>query len=130
MLQVLTECKQNAQFAGLLARLEKKPACKGRSLEIFLTYPMHQASKYGRAKTCNVFYRALMRVYCAVDPPVHHHPARAAGPHPARPCREKFVGTRPGPGRADTALVWIFSCSATLYFNPFFVFVWLFFVSL
>ena len=30
------------RFAGLLSRLEKKPACKGRSLEIFLTYPMHQ----------------------------------------------------------------------------------------
>ena len=25
-----------------MSRLEKKPACKGRSLEIMLTYPMHQ----------------------------------------------------------------------------------------
>ena len=33
---------QKKRFAGLLSRLEKKPACKGRSLEIFLTYPMHQ----------------------------------------------------------------------------------------
>ncbi len=40
--QVLTECKQTTQFASLLHRLEKKPACKGRSLETFLTYPMHQ----------------------------------------------------------------------------------------
>jgi hypothetical protein len=41
-LQVLTECKQSAPFAALLARLENKPACQGRSLETFLTYPMHQ----------------------------------------------------------------------------------------
>ena len=40
--QVLTECKQGQMFASLLSRLEKKPACKGRSLETFLTYPMHQ----------------------------------------------------------------------------------------
>jgi hypothetical protein len=44
-LQVLTECKQNAQFGNLLHRLEKKPGCKGRSLETFLTYPMHQVGK-------------------------------------------------------------------------------------
>ena len=43
-LKVLTECKQSTQFASLLNRLEKKPACKGRSLETFLTYPMHQVS--------------------------------------------------------------------------------------
>jgi hypothetical protein len=41
-LQVLTECKQSPPFAVLLARLENKPACQGRSLETFLTYPMHQ----------------------------------------------------------------------------------------
>lgn len=41
-LQVLTECKQSPPFAALLARLENKPACQGRSLETFLTYPMHQ----------------------------------------------------------------------------------------
>ena len=39
---MLTECKQGPMFASLLSRLEKKPACKGRSLETFLTYPMHQ----------------------------------------------------------------------------------------
>lgn len=43
-LQVLTECKQSPPFANLLARLENKPACYGRSLETFLTYPMHQVS--------------------------------------------------------------------------------------
>ncbi|XP_054288606.1 ras-specific guanine nucleotide-releasing factor 2-like [Macrosteles quadrilineatus] len=45
-LQVLTECKQSPQFAALLARLENKPACQGRSLETFLTYPMHQVPRY------------------------------------------------------------------------------------
>lgn len=41
-LQVLTECKQAQPFATLLTRLESKPACQARSLETFLTYPMHQ----------------------------------------------------------------------------------------
>lgn len=42
-LQVLTECKQSSpSFAALLARLENKTACQSRSLETFLTYPMHQ----------------------------------------------------------------------------------------
>ncbi|KAK4871680.1 hypothetical protein RN001_015804 [Aquatica leii] len=45
-LQVLTECKQSQPFAALLARLENKPACHGRSLETFLTYPMHQVPRY------------------------------------------------------------------------------------
>ncbi|KAL0820867.1 hypothetical protein ABMA28_005534 [Loxostege sticticalis] len=45
-LQVLTECKQSQPFAQLLARLESKPACQSRSLETFLTYPMHQIPRY------------------------------------------------------------------------------------
>lgn len=45
-LQVLTECKQSPAFAALLKRLENKPACRGRSLETFLTYPMHQVPRY------------------------------------------------------------------------------------
>lgn len=44
-LQVLTECKQNLPFAQLLTRLENKPSCQGRSLEQFLTYPMHQVRR-------------------------------------------------------------------------------------
>jgi hypothetical protein len=36
------------RFGGLLSRLEKKPACKGRSLETFLTYPMHQVNILSR----------------------------------------------------------------------------------
>ncbi|XP_008204830.2 ras-specific guanine nucleotide-releasing factor 2 isoform X1 [Nasonia vitripennis] len=46
-LQVLTECKQSSSsFAALLIRLENKTACHGRSLETFLTYPMHQIPRY------------------------------------------------------------------------------------
>ena len=69
-LQVLTECKSNPAFATVLKRLEgkyaknficfnfikqlyhtlnvkaAKPQCKGRSLEQFLTYPMHQIPRY------------------------------------------------------------------------------------
>lgn len=43
-LQVLTECKSRPEFSIVLRRLESKPACKGRSLETFLTVPMHQVS--------------------------------------------------------------------------------------
>ncbi|CAH2258749.1 jg5418 [Pararge aegeria aegeria] len=45
-LQVLTECKQSQPFTQLLARLETKSALQGRSLETFLTYPMHQIPRY------------------------------------------------------------------------------------
>ena len=45
-LQILTECKQNPQFSSVLSRLEEHSACKGRSLETFLTYPMHQIPRY------------------------------------------------------------------------------------
>lgn len=41
-LQVLTECKSRQEFSTVLRRLEAKSVCKGRSLEMFLTYPMHQ----------------------------------------------------------------------------------------
>lgn len=47
-LQVLTECKQSAQFSALLKRLESKPSCHGRSLETFLTYPMHQVRSWNK----------------------------------------------------------------------------------
>ncbi|CAH2011128.1 unnamed protein product [Acanthoscelides obtectus] len=45
-LQILTECKQSPAFSALLKRLEFKPLCRGRSLEMFLTYPMHQVPRY------------------------------------------------------------------------------------
>lgn len=41
-LQVLTECKSRPEFSIVLRRLEAKSTIKGRSLEMFLTYPMHQ----------------------------------------------------------------------------------------
>ena len=41
-LQVLAEYKQRQEFNNLLKRYEEKPACENRTLEIFLTYPMHQ----------------------------------------------------------------------------------------
>ncbi|XP_064620078.1 ras-specific guanine nucleotide-releasing factor 2-like isoform X2 [Lineus longissimus] len=45
-LQVLAEYKQKQEFNTLLKRYEEKPACEGRSLETFLTYPMHQIPRY------------------------------------------------------------------------------------
>ncbi|KPM08314.1 ras GTP exchange factor-like protein [Sarcoptes scabiei] len=45
-LQVLAECKQREKFANMLRRLEEKPIIQGRTLETFLTYPMHQVPRY------------------------------------------------------------------------------------
>ncbi|KAK3766068.1 hypothetical protein RRG08_002305 [Elysia crispata] len=45
-LQVLAEYKQKFEFNNLLKRYEEKPACEGRTLETFLTYPMHQVPRY------------------------------------------------------------------------------------
>ncbi|CAM1331460.1 RASGRF1 (predicted) [Pycnogonum litorale] len=45
-LQVLAECKQREKFVQLLKRLEDKSALYGRSIETFLTYPMHQVPRY------------------------------------------------------------------------------------
>ncbi|CAH1796894.1 unnamed protein product [Owenia fusiformis] len=45
-LQVLAEYKQKLEFNSLLKRYEEKPSCEGRSLETFLTYPMHQIPRY------------------------------------------------------------------------------------
>ncbi|RWS29802.1 ras-specific guanine nucleotide-releasing factor 1-like protein [Leptotrombidium deliense] len=45
-LQVLAECKQKEKFAQILRRLEEKPVLQGRTLETFLTYPMHQVPRY------------------------------------------------------------------------------------
>ncbi|CAA3006359.1 ras-specific guanine nucleotide-releasing factor 2-like [Olea europaea subsp. europaea] len=45
-LQVLAECKQREQFSAILRRLEEKPQLNGRTLETFLTYPMHQIPRY------------------------------------------------------------------------------------
>ncbi|XP_015792676.1 ras-specific guanine nucleotide-releasing factor 2-like isoform X4 [Tetranychus urticae] len=45
-LQVLAECKAKEKFATLLKRLEEKPVIANRTLETFLTYPMHQVPRY------------------------------------------------------------------------------------
>uniref|UniRef100_A0A1I8HJ56 Ras-specific guanine nucleotide-releasing factor 2 n=1 Tax=Macrostomum lignano TaxID=282301 RepID=A0A1I8HJ56_9PLAT len=45
-LQVLAEYKQKPEFAALLKRYEDRPVCEGRSLDTFLTYPMHQIPRY------------------------------------------------------------------------------------
>ncbi|XP_060073203.1 ras-specific guanine nucleotide-releasing factor 2-like [Ylistrum balloti] len=45
-LQVLAEYKQKLEFNNLLKRYEEKPLCESRTLEIFLTYPMHQIPRY------------------------------------------------------------------------------------
>ncbi|CAH8637131.1 unnamed protein product [Schistosoma haematobium] len=45
-LQVLAEYKQRPEFTHMLKRLEEKPLCEGRSIESFLTYPMHQIPRY------------------------------------------------------------------------------------
>lgn len=44
-LQVLAECKQKEKFNSILKRLEEKAVLQQRSLEIFLTYPMHQVRR-------------------------------------------------------------------------------------
>ena len=46
-LQVLANCKQNRDFDKLLKQYEANPACEGRMLETFLTYPMFQVSHPG-----------------------------------------------------------------------------------
>ncbi|XP_022235503.1 ras-specific guanine nucleotide-releasing factor 2-like, partial [Limulus polyphemus] len=45
-LQVLAECKQREKFNAILHRLEEKSTLQGRTLETFLTYPMHQIPRY------------------------------------------------------------------------------------
>ena len=45
-LQVLAECKQKEAFVKMLRRLEEKHVLQGRTLETFLTYPMHQIPRY------------------------------------------------------------------------------------
>lgn len=45
-LQILTELKSRSiEFRNILKRCEEKSKCEGRSLDVFLTYPMHQVKK-------------------------------------------------------------------------------------
>ncbi|XP_048583532.1 ras-specific guanine nucleotide-releasing factor 1 isoform X2 [Nematostella vectensis] len=45
-LQTLTECKQRSAFNRLLKVYEEKPVCEGRTLESYLTFPMHRVPTY------------------------------------------------------------------------------------
>lgn len=46
-LQILTELKSKSpDFRNLLKRYEEKSKCEGRSLDVWLTYPMHQIPRY------------------------------------------------------------------------------------
>lgn len=46
-LQILTELKSKSpEFQNLLKTYENKPKCEGRTLDVFLTYPMHQIPRY------------------------------------------------------------------------------------
>lgn len=78
-LQVLTECKQSAQFSALLKRLENKPACRGRSLETFLTYPMHQVIK--RHIKFELFKTPLILLVSGTT--VYNYVTRIISPHAA-----------------------------------------------
>ena len=49
------------RFVDLLSRLERKPGCKGHSLEMFLTYPMHQVIYCRNLKTLNWFTNPDLR---------------------------------------------------------------------
>ena len=53
-LQVLAEYKQKTEFNELLARYEEKPVCEGRSLDLFLTYPMHQVQISSSPNLCTM----------------------------------------------------------------------------
>lgn len=56
-LQVLANCKQNRDFDKLLKQYEANPACEGRMLETFLTYPMFQVMS---------LYNAFMKTICII----------------------------------------------------------------
>lgn len=58
-LQVLANCKQNRDFDKLLKQYEANPACEGRMLETFLTYPMFQVLP--------VSFFVYICFYCLVD---------------------------------------------------------------
>ena len=46
-LQILAELKsRSVEFRNLLNRCEEKSKCEGRSLDTFLTFPMHQIPRY------------------------------------------------------------------------------------
>lgn len=130
-LQILTECKQNPNFSSVLARLEEHSACKGRSLETFLTYPMHQVCQrdplvrhtrppfncpsvpFFSVPTSSVpcplhesndsFQAVNVGFLPRLDPALHHHAARDPGAHAARARGETQPGERARPAGAAVA---------------------------
>lgn len=51
-LQILTDLKiKSIEFRNLLKRCEEKSKCEGRSLDVFLTYPMHQVNNFKNKST-------------------------------------------------------------------------------
>ncbi|NXW38890.1 RGRF2 factor, partial [Phaetusa simplex] len=58
-LQVLANCKQNRDFDKLLKQYEANPACEGRMLETFLTYPMFQVVSVYFFAFCIVSHRVM-----------------------------------------------------------------------
>lgn len=88
-LQVLTECKQAAAFASILKKLENKPACRGRSLETFLTYPMHQVSRF------LVYFSLLLdSVVSFLGSSLYNNTTRTFSAHSARSRREEKLAER------------------------------------
>lgn len=82
-LQVLTECKSNPAFATVLKRLEAKSVCQGRSLETFLTYPMHQVGNLIQ-HNCGQHVCSLIKPACLLQIPryiITLHELLAHTPH-------------------------------------------------
>jgi len=88
-LQVLAECKQREQFSSILRRLEEKPQLNGRTLETFLTYPMHQVTIPERPPISLCASKRLTRTNWPprwnADSAIHHLSTRDSGPHAAQP---------------------------------------------
>lgn len=64
-LQVLANCKQNRDFDKLLKQYEANPACEGRMLETFLTYPMFQVLPV--SFFVYIWFYCLVDAFCVTD---------------------------------------------------------------
>lgn len=93
-LQVLTECKSRPEFSIVLRRLEAKPLCKGRSLEMFLTYPMHQVSaitfmadiQHSLTQSKRTKQSFNVQLIIISGSTIYNHIARTPSTHAIRPC--------------------------------------------
>lgn len=104
-LQVLAECKQKEKFNSILKRLEEKAVLQQRSLEIFLTYPMHQVrpayalrKAISRGLVINEFpnlriiYLFSFRIAFRPGTEIYRHSPRTARPYSAQPRRTCLTG--------------------------------------